>query len=167
MTKELFFLNVQFFSQCLIPCLQNVLITAASLCDLLITSFWTAGAEAFGPGQRDAASLVVLQRGKAGSSHMSPEHTPHTWSCLRYNSQISWLFFFLSLTLNVWGWKENPNLSAKRVLDLFFKSADEAEASFLEAGKTLAELHQQSSISPEAKTKTELEISAGLYRYKN
>lgn len=46
-----------------------------------------------------------------------------------------------------------------------FNSADEAEASFLEAGKTLEELHQQSSISREEKTKTQLEIFTGLYRF--
>lgn len=47
------------------------------------------------------------------------------------------------------------------------KSADQAKASFLQAGKTLEELHQQSNISLEEKTKTELEIFTGLYRYGN
>lgn len=55
----------------------------------------------------------------------------------------------------------------KESLILFFKSTDEAEASFLEAGKIVEELHQQSGISLEEKTKTELEISTSLCRYVN
>lgn len=53
----------------------------------------------------------------------------------------------------------------KESLTLFFKSTNEAEASFLEAGKVVEELHQRSGISLEEKTKTELEISTSLCRY--
>lgn len=72
-----------------------------------------------------------------------------------------------SFTFYTQRWKEIPKSNAKWGLDLFLNLADEAEASFLEAGKTLEELHQQSSISLEEKTNTELEISTGLYRYKH
>ncbi|XP_056137208.1 tetratricopeptide repeat protein 23 isoform X2 [Lampris incognitus] len=41
---------------------------------------------------------------------------------------------------------------------------EEAESSYLEARRTLEELHQQSGINPEEKMKTELEISISLSR---
>lgn len=66
--------------------LFNVAGSAVALCSLRLRP---AGPGALGAGSRDAASLLLLQRRKAGGSDMSPEHTPHTGRCLTDNSQIS------------------------------------------------------------------------------
>lgn len=53
------------------------------------------------------------------------------------------------------------------VLDDFLLTVEEAESSFLESERLVEELHQRSDISHAEKIKIELEISAGLYRYKS
>ena len=53
------------------------------------------------------------------------------------------------------------------ILDPFFFTVEEAESSLLESERLVEELHQRGDISLEEKIKTEQEISAGLYRYKD